>query len=559
MGKLFGGGLTTPTGVTQGGSSTLYDTPQQASTAANVASAVPTRMFDPSDVKTDDSGAVQLEPKTTPATTFSPPFLQTVNDPTTGLPNAMSPKLTKGGKLLTILTAATKGGLAGAGSWTAGEGFEKGQGLPFEQAMQREKLRGTRAANTIQEAQVQMLPWERAIKMSTLGKTQAEIGKMGAETKAAGAKAILDESESNAKKYLKGEDGIIYDISGKAPVAAEGQGNQFIPADPEMVKVNPNLKLGQPVPIATATKLKTLANSGIETINAGGRVRTVNKATNEVIKDWGPANPMVMYNLNNPLAGTNSAANSGATGEDLLAKLSPKQRTLIKGIANYEIDPNSAKTRGVPAADAIILAKQYNPSYDQTQYGTKSGIRKDFTTGTSGKVIRNLNTATGHLEQLDQAADALNNSDFPMLNKVANNLGFQVGSDKTTNFNAVKNAVVGELSSIYKGTGAATDAEIDHVMQSISAANSPEQLKGFIKQSVHLMGSRLQALQYQYQSGIGNPADFEMISPSSQKTFEKYGAPVQPTQKVAPKTSGATNPLQQKYQQSIPGIVFPNQ
>lgn len=557
MGKLFGGGLTTPTGVTQGGTSTLYDTPAEASTAANVASAVPTKMFDPSNVQTDDSGAVQLQPQTTPATTFTPPFMQAAVDPTTGLPNATSPKLTKGGKLLTILTAATKGGLAGAGSWTVGEGFERGNQLPFQTAMQAPALRSARAEAALKESQVQMLPWQRAIMAANLGKTQAEIGKFGAETKASNAKAVLDESDANAKKYLKGEDGIIYDISGSAPVPTPNQQGAFVPADDEMVKVNPNLKPGQPVPVATATKLKTLANSGIETITAGGRVRTVNKATNQVIKDWGQATPMLMYNMNNPLAGTSGVANSGATGEDLLAKLSPKQRTLIKGIANYEIDPNSAKTRGVPAADAIILAKQYNPSYDQTQYGTKSGIRKDFTSGTSSKVIRNLNTATGHLEQLDTAIDALNNSDFPALNKVANNLGFQVGSDKLTNFNAVKNAVVGELSSIYKGTGAATDAEIEHVGQTISSANSPEQLKGFIKQSIHLMGSRLQALQYQYESGIGNPADFEMISPKSQQTFQKYGAPVQLTQKVAPKTTPVVNPLQQKYQDKIPGIVFP--
>ena len=581
MGKLFGGqGLTTPTGVEQNGSTQFYKTPEEAATVAKVASAVPSQMYDPGNVNINpptpapisadpnaplpqqapDAGAINLESKTQPATTVKPSFLQAASDPKTGLPNATSPSLTKGGKLLTLLTAGAKGALAGTGAPTLGGGFQAGVNAPFQAVRQGQELQAGKADVALKESQVQMLPWQRAQLMATLGKTQAETGKYTAETKASNAKAILDESEANAKKYLKGEDGVIYDISGKSPVPAQGQGNQFIPADAEMVKVNPNLKLGQPLPIATATKLKTLANSGIETITAGGRVRTVNKATNEVIKDWGAATPLVTWNMGNPLG--NATATPGTTGEDAIKKLSPAQQTLIRGIAHYEIDPNATRTRGVSPAQAIILAKQYNPDYDQTQYGTKTGIRKDFTTGTSGKLIRNINTATGHLDQLNQASDLLDPSQFPALNKIANTLGFQVGSDKMTNFNTIKNAVVGELSSIYKGTGAATDAEIEHVGQTVMAANSPEQLKGFISQSIHLMNSRLEALGFQYENGIGAPADFQVISPSSQKVFQKYGANTQPfnqrpTSGPGVKPPPAKNPLEQKYQQQIPGIVFP--
>lgn len=571
MGQLLGGGLTKATGVSQGGQDpTFYKTPEQASAMAHAESAVPTKMFDqgnvdvnpPAPVNLDpnappapvdpNAGAINLKPTTMPATTVKPSFMQAATDDS-GRPNATSPALTKGGKLLTILSSGLKGGLAGAGSWTVGEGFQKGNALPFEEQQRTQALRGARAENTLKEAQVQMLPWQRQIMASNLGKTQAEI-------KQVNAKSVLDEAEALKDRYHEVQGLGLYDLkhpSGK-PTPVPGT-TQLVPLTADQAKIG-NLPTGHQVPVEFAKKLQDLADAGYEKVDANGHVYTVDKANHKIVKDWGKSNPMVLNQVNNPLANTEGAAGSGATGEDLLAKLSPSQRTFIKGVANYEFDPDASKTRGVSGAQARILAKQYSPSYDDTQYKTKESLRKDITSGTTSKVIRNLNTATGHINQLDQAVDALQNSDFPTLTKVANELGFQVGSDKMTNFNTVKTAVVGELAAIYKGTGQATDAEIENVQHSIGSSNSPEQLKGSIDEAIHLMHSRLEAVGFGYNQGLKDPKDFQLVSPTSRTVFEKHGVKIDPT--VMP-THGSTttpaakpkNPLEEKYKDL--GAVFP--
>ena len=106
-----------------------------------------------------------------------------------------------------------------------------------------------------------------------------------------------------------------------------------------------------------------------------------------------------------------------------------------------------------------------------------------------------------------QAADALDNGDVRGLNAIGNQLGYQFGSDKTTNFNVIKNALSGEISKVFKG-GQATDAEIKQVEQPFSSANSPAQLKGAIDNAVALMNSKRNALQQQYQAGVQAKPNF---------------------------------------------------
>jgi hypothetical protein len=148
---------------------------------------------------------------------------------------------------------------------------------------------------------------------------------------------------------------------------------------------------------------------------------------------------------------------------------------------------------------------QANPNFNSANYDVEKGVMKDFTSGASAKNLTAFNTAIQHANQLQQAADALSNGDVRGLNKVGNALGYQFGSDKTTNFNVIKNALSGEISKVFKG-GQATDAEIREVQQPFDAANSPAQLKGAIQNAIHLMNSKRDALKQQYDAGrTGKP------------------------------------------------------
>lgn len=140
-------------------------------------------------------------------------------------------------------------------------------------------------------------------------------------------------------------------------------------------------------------------------------------------------------------------------------------------------------------------------------FGAESALQKSAVAGEIGKNVTAFNTAIAHAQQLRQAADALDNGDIRALNTIGNQIGFQFGSDKTTNFNVIKNALAGEISKVFKG-GEATDAEIKAVQEPFSNANSPAQLKGAIDNAVHLMNSKRDALKQQYEQGMKGQPNF---------------------------------------------------
>lgn len=182
---------------------------------------------------------------------------------------------------------------------------------------------------------------------------------------------------------------------------------------------------------------------------------------------------------------------------------------MIDMVGQNRIDLATALQRVPPAAKNKFLtnlAAAY-PEYQQQVYQTRQALLKSATSGDIGKNITAYNTAIAHANQLSQAADALDNGDAPTLNKIGNAIGYQFGSDKTTNFNVIKNALSGEISKVFKG-GEATDAEIKAVQEPFSAANSPAQLKGAIQNAIHLMNSKRDALQQQVQQGMQGKPNF---------------------------------------------------
>jgi hypothetical protein len=182
---------------------------------------------------------------------------------------------------------------------------------------------------------------------------------------------------------------------------------------------------------------------------------------------------------------------------------------MIDMVGQNRIDLATALQRVPPAAKEKFLKNlgAAYPEYQQQIYATRQALIKSATSGDIGKNITAYNTAISHAQQLSQAADALNNGDMPTLNKLGNALGYQFGSDKTTNFNVIKNALSGEISKVFKG-GEATDAEIKAVQEPFSAANSPAQLKGAIDNAIHLMNSKRDALKQQVDLGMQGKPNF---------------------------------------------------
>lgn len=246
------------------------------------------------------------------------------------------------------------------------------------------------------------------------------------------------------------------------------------------------------------------------------------------------AAPVVRGTAADPAAGAPpEAAPSPATGgrnEAALAKLPPPVEAQVRAIAEGKraVDARSIST---PAGRQLLsLVYAYDPSFDQVNYNARFKTRTDFTSGASSKNVNALNTVIGHLSELSDAADALHNTWSPTWNSIANAVSSGTGHPEVKKFETIQNAVADEATRVWRQAGG-TESDIKSWKHDLDAAGSPEQLHGVIATIGDLLQSKLDALQTQYQQGMG-ATDIKVIAPAAEKALEvlrgragKPGAP----------------------------------
>ncbi|HKH99709.1 MAG TPA: hypothetical protein VJ999_11425 [Candidatus Sulfotelmatobacter sp.] len=532
MGQLVGsgGGLTTPNSALMSpqGQPTFMGSPSQVMSRANQQIPSPTAMLGSDVMNPQDTGAGQNLPKI-----GTPSFAQAVSTGPAGMPNALSPGLSKGGKLLAFLSAGLQGALAGRAAQEQtiaqtggrraggiGTGFQAGYSLPFLRASQEQQVERGGLENQMLANQVQYAPLlQRLGIMKTsadIGRTTAEAGKATAEAGAIPTKTGLEQAQTEAAFYKDDPNLGLIDLRTKQPVTTGG----MAPLSAEEAAIL-GKQPGDTVPLKLKNTANEMVNRGIRTVQAGGRSLLVDNKGN-TIKDMGQATPMAVINATNPFGGMNFPI---GTGDEALKGMTPQQQTLVKKIANYDIDPTQFRTNRNPKsyADLLSAVSAYDPNYDQTQYGTKSALRKSFTSGSDAQNVQALNTVAHHLNLLDQANDALGNGNLQLLNQIGNAYNVKVaGQSAPVVFNAIKNAVSGELGSVFKKSGA-TDPEIASIGSTISDSLGKGITKDVIGADVGLVQGRLKALQFKYENGMGKPADFKIISPEAEQAFNRLG------------------------------------
>ena len=184
------------------------------------------------------------------------------------------------------------------------------------------------------------------------------------------------------------------------------------------------------------------------------------------------------------------------------AILNPTQgASVAEKIANYEMKP--PVSRSPMYAQMMKEVARINPDYDETKYATINKTRQAFTTGKQGDTVRSMNVAVDHLDTLDKAAKALNNSDARLFNQIANEYQRNVGGPAITDFNAVKSIVGSEVAKAVSGAGGSALGDREEIRKEIDASNSPQQLASVIKKYQDLMVGQLNGLKTQYnESGL---------------------------------------------------------
>jgi hypothetical protein len=155
---------------------------------------------------------------------------------------------------------------------------------------------------------------------------------------------------------------------------------------------------------------------------------------------------------------TPGGADFTKTGDDFLTTLPAADRNFVKKLANYEIDPKTLSTRGGEREKYLKLASQFDPSFDQKEYNTRYSAINRFATGPQGNTVRSLNVAIEHMDTARRLGAALENSDTPAFNKMAQLIAEQTGKAAPTNFDSVKEILADEVvKGVIGGAGALED------------------------------------------------------------------------------------------------------
>lgn len=284
-------------------------------------------------------------------------------------------------------------------------------------------------------------------------------------------------------------------------------------------------------------KLQTEARKAVRDATANAPTKTLEQQYLDAIQSGDTALAAQLKQAANirdnpPAAGGSSGGllagprGAGLTGDAYLRTVPAAQQDLIKKIANYEMDLSKVTSlRGGEREQIASMVAQYDPTFDMSQYASRTKLRADFNSGKGAQNIRSLNTAIGHLATLKEKAAALENRSIPLWNTIANAAESHTGDPRVVEFTTAANAVEGELASLFKGTGA-TDAEIRQWRQALNSSQSPEQSTGAINTAIELMHSRLAAIDSQWEQGMGKPRDFKILTDRSRAVLQKMGVDV---------------------------------
>jgi hypothetical protein len=189
-----------------------------------------------------------------------------------------------------------------------------------------------------------------------------------------------------------------------------------------------------------------------------------------------------------------------------------------RAIAGYQLAPLSGQAMRTPYGQQVMSRVfELNGEYDQSRWQAKVRGEVAFTAGKEAGAIRSFSVAIDHLNTMEEAGEALANSDIQALNRLKNRVQTEFGLEGPVDFNFVKSIVGSEVSkAIVGGIGALTDRE--ELRVNLDAANSPEQLLGVIKFAKKLMAGQLSGYRLQSKNiGMSDEEFDRHLSPAAKQ------------------------------------------
>jgi hypothetical protein len=502
MGQIFGntGGLTNPNTALldpQTQQPTFVGSPSQVLSKANAGLPSADAILGP-DVLNPNSASDATRNLPSIGT---PSFAQAAGGPA----GALSPGLSKGGKLMALLMGGLQGAISGYGSNAQtyaetgrnagfGGGLAAGytEKLPFLRAYQSQQVQRGGLENQMLANQVQYAPLLQRLgimgKSADIAKTQAEAGKANAEAGAIPTKTALEQAQTQAAFYKDDPNLGLIDLRTKQPVTTGG----MAPLTAEEAAIL-GKQPGDTVPLKLKNTANEMVNRGIRPVQAGGRSLLVDNKGN-TIKDMGASSAVTTFNLQN----------AGATGTP------GAPSAIAKGLADGSLkwsDVVSARTPMAVKQAMLAEVKGIKPDFNSGDFAVEQAVRQEATSGSVGKQLLAIGTAREHMKLFSQLADALDNSDTQAANKLGNFFGVQFGSDKATNLQIASQAFGGEVGRAFDGAGV-IGKEREQASAAYANYLSKGQFKGAVQTVDQLLAGKQKAAHDWFDKGTQAKPDF---------------------------------------------------
>jgi len=217
-------------------------------------------------------------------------------------------------------------------------------------------------------------------------------------------------------------------------------------------------------------------------------------------------------------------------------------RDQVKSIINYQ-SPMPPLGRNNPISQAIdYWVKRVDPNYDVKDLASRNKMMLDYTNHSSGtgKQIDAINTVGGHLSTLNAAIDYLDNGSLKQMNRLANFVGVQTGSDKKKVFDTIIHRIGPEITQAYIASGGSA-GERGSNEADWDPSLGPKVLKATSGVTAQLLDSKIESVEQGWKTNMGRD-DFRQrfMTPRARDAFEKLvpQSPVQ-TEFDKKKTQGA--------------------
>lgn len=195
----------------------------------------------------------------------------------------------------------------------------------------------------------------------------------------------------------------------------------------------------------------------------------------------------------------------------------------IQAVLDYR-SPMPPQGRNNPRNNAIRdWVNKVDPTYDETTFPARNKVLTEYVKDASSGDLGAINTALGHLGELNQAAKALSQNNLPLLHSIASSLGAAAGGDAATTYTGILHRVGPEMTSAYvKGGGG--QAERGANESDFDLSKGAQQIQSNIAESAQLLNSKLDSKRNNWNNTFkpskdSDQFDNRFITPSARATL----------------------------------------